>query len=83
MIFSYEFIESYLWKGVFFRCIIKVDLRKIYDFFEWGFFRSFMLEIGIFYRFVMWIMECVSFVSCVILFNGGITFFFKVEKGLR
>lgn len=83
VILSHELIESYSWKGVSPRCTIKVDLRKTYDSLEWGFLRSLMLEIGIPYRFVMWIMECVSFVSCVILFNGGITPFFKAEKGLR
>lgn len=83
VILSHELVKSYTRKSISLRCTIKIDVKKAYDSIEWSFLRSLLLELGIPYRFVMWVMECVCSVSYVVLFNGGLTPYFKAEKGLR
>lgn len=52
------------------RCMVKVDIQKAYDSVEWPFVRQMMYELGFPYRFVQWVMECLTTVEYIINVNG-------------
>lgn len=72
MIIAYELINWYSQKLISPRCMIKVDIRKVYDSVEWSFLEG-ILEYGVPTRMVNLIMECVSTVSYSLLINGVLT----------
>lgn len=83
VILGHELIKSYSKIGISPKCTMKVDLKKGYGSLNWNFLKGILLELGLAFRFVTWVMECITDVSHVILFNGGITPCFQAKKGLR
>nr|XP_016440329.1 PREDICTED: uncharacterized protein LOC107766112 [Nicotiana tabacum] len=83
VIMAHELIKGYTQKTVSPRCMIKVDIRKVYDSVEWSFLKAVLLEFGVPYKLVALIMECISIVSYSLLLNGGLTNKFQAKKGLR
>ncbi|WMV60256.1 hypothetical protein MTR67_053641 [Solanum verrucosum] len=83
MLFSHDVLKCYTRKGLSSRCVMKVDLRKAYDSIEWCFLRSMLVELGFPYKFIQWVMECVTSVSYSLLMNGGLTEPFKGRRGIR
>ncbi|XP_070002527.1 secreted RxLR effector protein 78-like [Nicotiana tabacum] len=83
VILAHELIKGYTQKAVSPSCMIKVDIRKAYDSVEWSFLRDLILELGIPYKMVNLIMECVSTITYALLINGGLTPRFQARKGLR
>ncbi|XP_075100659.1 secreted RxLR effector protein 78-like [Nicotiana tabacum] len=62
---------------------MKVDLRKAYDTLEWGFLRRNLIDLGFPFKFVQWIMACVTTMSYSLVLNGGLTKPFKGKRGTK
>jgi hypothetical protein len=63
--------------------ILKLDLKKAYDKVSWSFLRMLLIQIGLKWEVVQWIMGCVSSANFAVLVNGSPTNFFKGFRGLR
>lgn len=83
IIISHELIKGYNRKQLSPRCMVKVDIQKAYDSVEWPFIRQMLHELGFPYRYVEWIMTCLTTVEYVINVNGELTESFQAMKGLR
>ena len=64
-------------------CAVKLDMLKAYDRVEWGFLQRMMLKLGFNPSWVEMIMECVSSVRYMIMFNDTATGEFIPTRGLR
>lgn len=62
--------------------LLKIDLKKAYDSLSWDFIRS-TLEKMFPYRFIGWIMECITCPRFSVLVNGSPIGFFQSTCGLR
>jgi len=83
IILSHELVKSYGRKGVSPRCMLKIDLQKAYDSLEWPFVNYLMLKLGFPYKFVNWVMACITTASYTFNVNGDLTSPFQAKKGLR
>lgn len=63
--------------------MIKVDIKKAYDYVEWPFLEAMMMELGFPSQWVRWIMACVQSVSYSMQLNGLPFKPFQANKGLR
>jgi hypothetical protein len=63
--------------------ILKLDLKKAYDYINWDFLRLILIKIGFGLLVTNWIMSCVTSVTYAVLVNGEPTNFFHRGKGLR
>lgn len=63
--------------------MIKVDIQKAYDSVEWPFVKHMLIELGFPFRYIEWIMDCLTTVSYTINVNGELTEPFEARKGLR
>ncbi|XP_024638625.1 uncharacterized protein [Medicago truncatula] len=63
--------------------MVKIDLQKAYDSVEWPFIKHLMLELGFPYKFVNWVMACLTTASYTFNVNGDLTRPFAAKKGLR
>lgn len=68
MLFTNELFTGYIRKGMSARCVLKVDLRKVYD-------------PGFSHKFIVWIVECITTVTYSLTVNGGLTKPFEGKKG--
>lgn len=73
IIFSHELFKGYNRKGISARCILKVDIKKVYDSLDWHFLRCMLADLGFPQKFINSVMECVTTVSYSLVFNGGLT----------
>jgi len=71
--------KTYKRAGLF----LKLDLKKAYDRVSWSYLRLVLIQIGLDWRVVQWIMGCVTSASFVVLVNGSRSYFFQVGRGLR
>nr|GEZ84508.1 RNA-directed DNA polymerase, eukaryota, reverse transcriptase zinc-binding domain protein [Tanacetum cinerariifolium] len=71
-------LESCLKRG-YARCAFKVDIQKAYDYVEWKFLESCLVNFGFHRIMIKWIMECVSSTSFSININGNMEGFFRVK----
>nr|ABD33261.1 RNA-directed DNA polymerase (Reverse transcriptase) [Medicago truncatula] len=83
IILSHELVKSYSRKGISPRCMVKIDLQKAYNSVEWPFIKHLMLELGFSYKFVNWVMGCLTTASYTFNINGDLTRPFAAKKGLR
>ena len=67
----------------FFAGALQLDLNKAFDRVSWGFLKLILIQIGLPYRDMKWIMGCITSVSYTVLVNGFPIDFFVVERGLR
>lgn len=81
IICSHELFKGYSMKGISPRCILKVDLRKAYDTLEWSCLIRMLIDLGFSFKFVPWILTCVTIVSYSLVLNGGLTPPFKGKRG--
>lgn len=63
--------------------MVKVDIQKAYDSVEWLFLQQMMVELGFPYRYIQWVMVCLTTVSHIINVNGEVTEPFEAKKGIR
>jgi hypothetical protein len=61
--------------------IVKLDLRKAYDYIDWDQLRLILLKIGLGLQMTNWIMSCVTSSSFAVLVNGEPMDFFRSERG--
>ncbi|XP_022865360.1 uncharacterized protein LOC111385213 [Olea europaea var. sylvestris] len=78
-----ELLRQYNRKRMAPRCLLKIDLRKVYDSVNWDFLAKVLEELGFPNMFVDWIMECVTTPSYSIALNGVLQGFFKGKKALH
>lgn len=63
--------------------MIKIDLYKAYDLIEWKCLESALQKIGFPFKFIDWIMECVTTPTYTVMINGQFDGFFAGARGLR
>jgi len=63
--------------------LLKMDLKKAYDWIDWGYLHLLLLHVGLNFELVTLIMGCVTNVQFSVLVNGSPTYFFKGHRGLR
>lgn len=78
-----ELVKGYTRKQISPRCMVKVDIQKAYDSVEWIFLEQLLSELGFPWRYIKWIMECVTTVTYSFNVNGEVTVPFAARKGLR
>ena len=65
------------------RCMINVNLKKVYDSIDWGFICSILKEMRFPQTFIEWIRKCTTSFNFSILVNGKLLKPFLAPKGLR
>jgi hypothetical protein len=63
--------------------ILKLGLKKAYDKVSWKFLRMLLIQIGLKWEVVQWIIGCVSSANFAVLVNCSPTEFIKGFRGLR
>jgi hypothetical protein len=63
--------------------ILKIYLRKDYDFINWDFLRLVLLQCGFVLTTTKWIMGCITSTKFAVLINGEPSDFFHSGRGLR
>jgi hypothetical protein len=63
--------------------ILKLDLKKEYDFINWDFLRLSLLQSGFGLPNTNWILSCVTSATYAMMINGEPTYFFQSGRGLR
>lgn len=56
VLLSHELRKRYGRKGIYPRCLFKIDIQKIYEFLEWLFLEEVLLDINFPKKFLDWIM---------------------------
>ncbi|XP_074282709.1 uncharacterized protein LOC141607248 [Silene latifolia] len=65
------------------RCMIKIDLKKVYDSVEWSFLSQMLYALKFPKRFIELVMVCVTSPSYSLSVNGSTFGFFPGKRGLR
>jgi len=60
-----------------------IDSQKAYDYLEWPCVKYLTLELGFPYKFINWVMVCITIASYTSNVNGNMTSPFQAKKGLR
>lgn len=69
----HELVKEYERKSASPRCMIKIDMQKIYDSLKWIFLEQVLIGLHFPEEFVRWFMECLRTVSYSIIINGSPT----------
>ncbi|XP_070050304.1 uncharacterized protein [Nicotiana tomentosiformis] len=83
IILSHELVKGYGRKGITPRCMLKIDMRKVYDYIEWQYIKQILNYLQFPTCFVKCILRCVQSVSYSIILNGNLVTPFQAKKGLR
>ncbi|GKA01534.1 polypyrimidine tract-binding protein homolog 2 isoform X1 [Tanacetum coccineum] len=83
ILLAQELMRGYHSKRGIAKCAFKIDIQKAYDYVEWKFMESCLINFGFHKVMIKWIMECVTSTSFSININGELQDFFKGKKGLR
>lgn len=79
-------IFNILWKmkrRKMFYGALKIDISKAYDRVDYKFLKVVLVAMNFSYKWVKWILECVTTVQYTLLVNGSLTQSFRPNKGLR
>ena len=79
--FSQSLVKGYDTASICPRCLMKIDIRKAFDSFQWDFIKNAILALKFPVQFVDWIMGCISSSWFSIKINGNIKRFFNGESG--
>ena len=63
--------------------VLKLDMSKAYNRLEWVFLQRTMEKMGFSSKWIRWIMECIKFISYLILVNGEPKGHFVPTRGIR
>jgi hypothetical protein len=63
--------------------ILKLDLKKAFDFIDWDFLRLILIQLGFSQQSIKWIMNYMKSFNFVVLVNGETSPFFHSGRGLR
>ncbi|CAN1128627.1 Transposon TX1 uncharacterized 149 kDa protein [Linum perenne] len=84
ILMAHELVNGYHLKHVSPRCdLIKVYLRKAFDFVDLRYLLIVMEAMGFPNQFLIWIRGCLDSAMISIVLNGGSVGYFKGEKGVR
>lgn len=72
-----DIIKYYNRSNIFVRCLMKIDLRKVYDLIRWDFIDDLLKGFCFFDKFRKLLMECIIISSFFISCNGGVLWIFK------
>ncbi|XP_074300151.1 uncharacterized protein LOC141631368 [Silene latifolia] len=78
-----DIVRLYNRKTVSPRCLMKIDLKKAYDFVHWEFVKQMLIALNFPTKFIHLVMLCVSTASYSLVLNGENFGYFKGAKGLR
>ncbi|XP_062080606.1 uncharacterized protein LOC133785378 [Humulus lupulus] len=78
-----DLLKGYTRKNISARCLMKIDLSKVYDNVDWLFVGDLLKQLYFPSRFIGWILACLKGTNYNLLMNGRIQGSFKGEKGLR
>lgn len=70
IILSHELVKGYSRKGLYPRCMLKVDIKKAYDSIEYDYMEQVLTSLQIPGKFIQWITRCLRSVSYAIIING-------------
>lgn len=65
------------------RCMLMVDVRKVFDTLTWSFLQEVLTGFGFPKIFINWIMQCVTTAAYSISFNGSLHGFFPGKRGIQ
>lgn len=72
-----ELTKGFKRKGGKPKCLIKIDLRKAYDSISWSFIEEMMAALQFPWKFIRWVMACVTTPSYSLMINGDLCGFFE------
>ncbi|KAJ8435083.1 hypothetical protein Cgig2_033623 [Carnegiea gigantea] len=78
-----DLAKGYQRKHISPRCLLKIDIQKVFDFVHWGFLEDMLTALRFAKVFITWIMSCVTSVSFSLHINGQSTGEFPGRKGLK
>ena len=64
-------------------CLLKLDLRKVYETLDWGFIEDMMVALNFPNWFIKLVMTCVTSTQYSLLLNGTPLETFKAKRGVR
>ncbi|KAK2401903.1 hypothetical protein QL285_051464 [Trifolium repens] len=83
ILLAYELIRGYSRIGGTPKCMMQLDLQKVYDTIDWHALHHILSQIGLPSQFIHWIMLAVTTVSYKFNIQGRYTSFMKAKCGLR
>lgn len=83
IILSHELVKGYRRKGISPRCLMKVDMKKVYDSQEWRFLEQVLIDLQLPQLFISRIMQSVTTDIYSITINGKATKPFDARRGVR
>lgn len=78
-----ELVQGFGQENISSRGVLKVDLRKAFNYVGWGFIIETLKAANAPPCFVNWIKQCITSTSFLINVNGSLCGYFKGSKGLR
>lgn len=63
------------------KCMIKIDFKKAYDSVSWGFIEEMMATLNFPWKFIGWVITCISLMSFSLMINGSLCGLFKGGRG--
>ena len=78
-----DIVKHYSRKGCYSSCLIKVDLRKVYDTKDWSFLHDMLIALNFPLHFIRIIMVCINSTHYSIMLNGSPSKTIKPKRGLR
>lgn len=78
-----ELVESYKWKSISKRSMLKVDLQKAFDTVNWDFVINTLTGLNFLVSFVNLIRHCITTTRFSVSINGELCGYFKGTRGLR
>lgn len=78
-----DLVRLYNRKNTTQSCLIKIDLKKAYDFVDWAFVEEMLHLMNLLQRFIKWIMPCITATKYNIAINGGLYGNIIGKRGLR
>lgn len=65
------------------RCVMKIDISKVFDSVQWSFVLQSLEAMGVPAKFIRWIQLCISTPSFSVQINGELAGYFQSARGLR
>lgn len=70
VLLNHELVKGYDRNGISPRCMLKIDMQKVYDSVEWSFLEQMLVPLDFPICFVNWIMNCVRTVSYSVMIRS-------------
>lgn len=83
ILLAQELLRNYHRSNGPFRCAIKIDFKKAFDYVRWDFLFDALALFGFPPKFVQWIQSCISTVMFSVKINGSLCGYFQGQQGIR